>query len=544
MRKADLLITHARLWSGGALLAGADAVATAGGRMLALGPTTALEDLAGPATRRMDAAGGTVTPGLWDAHLHLVAWARARSELRLEGLRTRHAVLEALAGHCARLPGTAPVIGRGWAADEWEAPPEWAVLDAVAPGRIVLLHGKDYHALWVNGAALERAGVTRATPDPPGGRIERLASGEPSGVIRERAVRLFDSLLPQPSRSDDLERSATAARSLLAEGVTAVHDFEGEHEAAVLRALGGGGGPRVRVLMHVPGTGLDRALAEGIRSGAGDEWFRWGALKLFADGTLGSRTAAMIEPYDGTGERGLDLLPRNELVVLARRARAGGLSVAVHAIGDRAVRHALDAFAAAGEGAGPPAALPPRIEHAQLVHPEDLPRFAALRVWASMQPLHCTSDAPLVERWWKTRAAWSYPWRALLDHGARLAFGSDAPVEEPRVAEGLHAAVTRERRDAPGAPFVPAQRVTLDQALTAFTEGPARLAGLWPQLGRLAPGAAADLVVWSEDLHRIPPARLHQARPLLTVIGGEVAYERAVGGSAAAAAATLRGGGR
>ena len=517
MRPADLLILNARPWSDGAPVAGADAIAVGSGEILAVGPGAALEDLAGRGAARLDAGGATVTPGLCDSHLHLVAWARARAEVRLEGLARRRDVLEAIARHCAAHPGPGPVIGRGWGEDGWEAPPDRVALDQVAPGRVVILHSKDYHALWVSSTALERAGVTRATPDPPGGRIERTPSGEPTGVMREHAVRLFDALRPPRTVEDDQAAVAAAAADLLREGVTAVHDFEGDHERAVLVAAARAAGPRVRVLMHLPAAGLDTALAAGIRSGQGNDWFRIGALKLFADGTLGSRTAAMLEPYDGTDERGMDLMSPGDLRASAVRAFAGGLSVAVHAIGDRAVRAALDAF----EAAGAPPLLPPRIEHAQLVHEDDLPRFARLGVAASMQPLHCTADRPLVERWWGTRAHRSYPWRALLDHGALLAFGSDAPVEEPGVAWGIHAAVTREDRKAGGGAFTPGQCVSLDQALTAYTEAPARLAGWWPRIGRLAAGAAADLVVWSDDLHRLPPGRLGSARPRWTVLAGE-----------------------
>jgi hypothetical protein len=206
--------------------------------------------------------------------------------------------------------------------------------------------------------------------------------------------------------------------------------------------------------------------------------------------------------------------------------------VAVHAIGDRAVRSALDAF----EACGPALAklrLPPRIEHAQLVHDDDLPRFAALGVAASMQPLHGTADRPLVERYWSSRRTRAYPWRALLDHGARLAFGSDAPVEWPSPALGLHAAVTRERPGVSGDPFVPGQRIALDEALTAYTEGPARLAGAWPRLGRIAADCLADLVVWDADLHELPAGRLHEAAPAYTVLGGELAFERRPAAAAA-----------
>ena len=523
---ADLLIRNARIWSEGALLPGADSVAIRDGEVVAIGRGAAPAD---GATRVLDAGGATLTPGLCDAHIHLVAWARALDEVRLEGLRTRQAVLDAVADFIDRHPDQDPVVGRGWAAEEWEAVPDRPSLDAVSRGRAVLLHSKDFHALWANGVALERAGVGPATADPPGGIIERREGGEPSGVVREHAVRLLQPLIRAAGPEIDRARVRKAVAALNAAGVTAIHDFEAEGEAAVLQEMTrAAGGARVRVLMHLARTGLDDALAAGRRSGQGDDWFRWGAVKLFADGTLGSRTAAVLEPYDDHGGTGLDLLSPAELRELVARAFGGGWSVAVHAIGDRAVRHVLDAFEAAGREAP---VLPARIEHAQLVEFTDLPRFAALGVAASMQPSHCTADIPLVERAWKTRAPRSYPWRSLLEAGALLAFGSDAPVEDPSPAAGLFAALTRQRPGVPGS-FVPEQRLTLDQALSAYTEGPARLSGLWPRIGRVAPGCRADLVVWNVDLGRAADAEIAAARPRWTLIDGEPVFDAEVGAAA------------
>jgi hypothetical protein len=532
---ADLLVHHARVWTDGARHPSADAVVVGGGRVLAVGRLAELETMAGATTRRLDAEGATVTPGLTDAHIHLVQWALARGEIRLQGLASRSAVADAVAEFARRHPGAGPVVGRGWADLGWSEVPERGVLDRAAPDRPVLLHSKDFHALWVNGAALTAAGVDRDTPDPPDGRLERDATGEPTGVVREHAVRLFAHLMPAPGPDTLLEAARAAAGELLAEGVTAVHDFEGARELPVLRRLAEGEGPRLRVLAHLAHDGLDAALALGLTSGTGDLRFRIGGVKLFADGTLGSRTAAMLEPYDGTTDLGMELIAAAELEMLVSKAHRGGLSVAIHAIGDRAVRHALDAFAAserAGTARRP--TLPSRIEHVQLLDPADLGRFASLHVAASLQPSHCISDLDLVERWWKSRRERSYPWRSLLEAGARLSFGSDAPVEPPSIGLGLHAAVTRTRADGrPAGGFAPDERLTLDQALSAYTEGPARLAGTWPSLGRLAPGAEADLVVWSEDLHALEPARLAGVGPAATVIAGEILFQRAVTRSAA-----------
>ena len=514
----DLVIRNARVWSEGRHVPDVDAVAVHHGAIVAVGKAA---DLVTSARRIIDARNATVTPGLCDAHLHLVAWARTQDEVRLEGLRGRQETLDAVAAFASRHPERDPVVGRGWDADRWEEAPDRAALDSVAQGRAVLLHSKDFHSLWVNSIALARAGVGRHTQDPPGGRFERAASGEPSGIVREHGVRLFENQMPRPDGDLDRDRVRRAAAALLAEGVTAIHDFEGEREAELLRELTAHDGPRVRVLMHIPRVGLDEALAAGRRSGQGDDDFRWGALKLFADGTLGSRTAAVLDPYDdGTGS-GMDLLSPAELGDLVGRAYRGGLSVAVHAIGDRAVRHVLDAFEAAPR---PVPGLMPRIEHVQLLHDDDRARFSRLGVAASMQPTHCVSDLPHVEKAWRSRAARSYPWRSLIESGATLAFGSDAPVEAPSAAAGLHAAVTR-RHHGSVEPFVPGECLTLDQALSAYTVAPARLSGSWPRLGRIAAGALADLVVWDGDLHEQPPDALATARPRWTLLEGRVMFD-------------------
>ena len=539
--RADLLIENARVWSGGTPVADADAIAVAGGSILAVGRAEALGTLAGPETRRLNARGGTVTPALSDAHIHLVAWARSRIELDLFGSLSRAEALARVARAVAARPESAPLVGRGWDSNRWSESPDRASLDAVSGQRPVLLHSKDFHALWVNSAALERAGVTRTTPDPAGGVLERNSRGEPTGVVREHAVRLFASVLPADSLASDLTRVREAVGALHAQGITSVHDFEGAAEHRVLRELTRGGGPRLRVLMQIAHPDLEHALALGLASGTGDDHFRIGALKLFAAGTLGSQTAAMLEPYEGGAGRGLELIPPAELRAIVARAAQGGLSIAIHAIGDRAVRSALAAFQEAGSTLRR-LALPPRIEHVQLLDPADLPRFVELGVAASVQPIHCTSDIDNARRHWGARAERSYPWRSLLERGVRLAFGSDAPVETPETAAGLHAAVTRQRADGtPEAGFVPAERMPLDAALGAYTEGATRLAGSWPRLGRIAPGAIADLAVWNTDLHRLAPERLADARVTATVMEGAVVFERAPDAAPAPSQASVGG---
>jgi predicted amidohydrolase YtcJ len=528
----DVVITGARIWSDGRRQALVDAVAVGDGVVRAIGAAADVAPLAGPATLRLDAGGATLTPGFTDAHIHLVAWARSRDEVALADAKSRAEVLRRVRERAQAGPAAPVLLGRGWDDFGWSEPPGRAALDAACADRPVLLHRRDYHALWVNSAALAAAGITRETPDPPGGVIERDAAGEPSGVLREHAVRLVAALEPRDAAAD-LARVRRAVAALHAQGVTAVHDFEGPEAQRVLLGLRREDGLTLRVLMHVAHPALEATLAAGLESGIGDDGFRIGALKLFADGTLGSRTAAMLAPYDDRPGTGMDLIAPAELAVLVRRAFAGGLSVAIHAIGDRACRSALDALEAA-RPAEWRLALPPRIEHAQLLDPADLPRFARLGVAASMQPSHCVSDLAMARQGWGRRCDLAYAWRALLDTGAMLAFGSDAPVDPPETAAGLSAACTRRPPGAaPREALSPAQAITLDQALTAYTEAPARLAGQWPRVGRIAAGAAADLVLWDRDLHALDPAALAEARPAWTMLGGRIVFDAARSGSPA-----------
>jgi predicted amidohydrolase YtcJ len=516
---APLLIVNARVWSGVAL--GPRAVLVRDGRVAGLGEADALL-AAAPDARVLDADGTTLTPGLTDAHVHLVPWAQARRQADLHGAGTLAAALARVRDALAALPpGQTPLVGRGWDESAWEEAPVGAALDALAPMRPVLLHRHDFHALWVNSAALLAAGVSRATPDPAGGRFERDAAGELTGIVREHAVRVFHALEDRagPEPSEALLDEAAAA--LHAEGVTSVHDFQ-RNDPDARRTAALAGRHRLRVLQHVGPDQVRDAAAHAHRGGEGDAWFRWGSLKLFADGTLGSRTAALLAPYDDAPGTGMVLLSPAELAAEIARAAAAGFSVTIHAIGDAAVRHALDAIEQ-HQGALAELPLPPRIEHAQLVDPADLSRFASLGVTASMQPQHFTTDAPVARQAWGARCRNAYPWRSLLDSGASLAFGSDAPVEPPLARLGLASAVARLTAD--GQPLEPGQAISLDAALTAYTSVAARLAAGGLGHGAVQVGEPADLVVWDRDLHEASAEGLAAARPRWTVLAGEIVYD-------------------
>ena len=505
----------------------ASALVVRGERIVAVGGQREMLSLAGPHTVRLGLEGRTVLPGLVDAHLHLDWYARSLSGVAAE-TATR---AECLARVRARAQETAPgawIEGSGWNHNAWGGVyGTRAELDEAAPQQAVVLTAKSGHAAWANTRALEAAGITGNTPDPPGGRIGRAPDGTPDGLLFERAMDLVTRVQPELAGEALVEALVRTQQDLARLGLTAVHDFSSPRTWEALHELQARGELRLRVVKNLPGSELEQLLAQGRRAGLGDAWLRLGHLKFFADGALGPRTAAMMEPYEGEpGNLGLLVTDRETLVERGRLATLGGWPIAVHAIGDRAVHEVLEAFdalrALEAEHHIPRDARRHRIEHLQLALEEDLPRPAQLDLVASMQPSHAPSDRRMAERYWGPRCARAYAWRSQLAAGAHLAFGSDAPVEPPNPFEGLHAAVTR--RGADGEPdaagWYPEQRLTLAEAWRAFTLGPAYAAGVENECAILAAGRWADLVVLDEDPFAVPAEALRHIAPRATMVGG------------------------
>ena len=401
----------------------------------------------------------------------------------------------------------------------------------MAPDHPVYLSAKSYHAGWANALAFKRAGVTAATPDPLNGRLGRAANGAPDGILFENAMDLVANVIPEATAGQVEEAISEAQRVLWRMGLTGLHDFDGRSCFMALQNLHQRGELHLRVVKGIPLPDLQYAVGLGLRSGFGDDMLRIGGVKAFMDGALGPQTAAMIQPFEGGSEnsRGMLFMDAEQLFEHGRLAAQNGLPLAVHAIGDRANHEALEAlghlrrFEQEQQISGPGGRLRHRIEHLQLVHPEDAGKLAALGVTASMQPIHATSDMLMADRYWGARAAYSYAWKLQLEHGANLAFGSDAPVESPNPFWGLHAAVTRQRKDGSPGPqgWIPAQRIGLQQALLAYTQGAAYAAGMEDRLGRLAPNYLADLIVLDQDPFEVEPDELSKIKPISTMVAGE-----------------------
>ena len=507
------------------------------------------EPKAQPGDFRLDARGRTLLPGLIDAHGHVLALGEGLLHVDLSATRSLEEALEAVRAHAAANPARKWILGRGWNQVRWGLGrfPTAAELDRAVSDRPVALSRIDGHALWVNTAALKAGGVTAATRDPAGGRIERGPGGAPSGVLVDAAETLVTRHIP-PATPGEQEAALAAALTLMARlGLTGVHDMGVTPEAwRLYRMFGDEGRLSVRVTGYAAGIEAMEAIAP-LRPTPwlNEDRLRLVGVKLYADGALGSRGAWLKAPYsDDPGNRGLRFHDDTRLRNMVSRANFLGLQVALHAIGDAANAQALDAFAEVLPAYGQ--RLRNRIEHAQLLDPADIPRFAALGVVASVQPTHATSDKAMAgARVGEARLAGAYAWRALLDSGARMAFGSDFPVEPAEPLFGLHAAITRQDRDGqPPGGWRADQKVTRAEALAGFTSWAAWAGHAETRVGRLAPGFWADFVLLDGDPMDAPAEEIWRIGVVETWVGGRRVFQRdpaeAAGTPGAGPAATER----
>jgi predicted amidohydrolase YtcJ len=482
----------------------------------------------------VDLHGQTVWPGLTDAHIHLEHYAAFLQMIDCE-TNTKAECLRRVAEKARSAAPQVWVRGHGWNQNSWpEGFGTRQELDAVAPSNPVFLSAKSLHAAWVNSAALQAAGITQATPDPQGGWVQRDANGEPTGILFESAMALVQEVIPEPDGAALSEAIGAAQRVFWKMGITGVHDFDRGRCFAALQMLQARDSLKLRVIKSIALADLDHAIAVGLRSGFGNDLLRIGPVKLFADGALGPRTAAMLQPYENDGDNtGILLLDNEEIYEHGQKASANGINMAIHAIGDRANHEVLIAYANLRqfEQHNNLPALRHRIEHVQVLHPDDYGRLAQLNVTASVQPIHATSDLHMADQHWGRRSAGAYAFATLQAHGTALCFGSDAPVESPNPFLGLHAAVTRQRVDGtPGADgWYPEQRLSLEQALHGFTLGAAYAAGVENRLGRLAPGYLADLIVLERDPFSQPATELWSLAPTATMVGGEWTWNPELG---------------
>ena len=476
-----------------------------------------------PFAEKIDLHERCVIPGLIDAHFHAEWTALGLKNVDAE-TSTVDEVLQRVAEFAQKTPKKQWIRGHGWNQNVWGGTfPSKADLDRVAPEHPVYLTAKSAHAAWANSLALKMAGITANTPNPVGGEIARDASGEPTGIFFEDAMRLITKIIPEPTAQQVAEAMRDALPLFQRVGLTGVHDFDGARALQAWQILKENNELNFRVSKTIPVALLDHAIALGIRSGLGDDRLRLNSVKSFADGALGPQTALMIEPYEGsTDNRGISTLDKEEMFENVRKASAAGLSSTIHAIGDKANHDVLDVFEAVRKEEGTPR-LRHRIEHVQLLHPDDFNRLGQLGIIASMQPIHATSDMLMADKYWGARSAGAYAWRTQLNAQAHLAFGSDSPVESFNPFLGIHAAVTRRRADGSPQPdgWYPEQRLTVAEAVHGFTLGAAYASYEEARKGSLAPGKLADLIVLDRDIFTIDPMEIAETIVLATMIDGQ-----------------------
>ena len=524
----SLAIVNARVWTGDARHPWADAVAIEGAHIAAVGSSAEIRKLAGTNARLIDAHGAMVVPGFIDSHVHFIEGGFALQSVKLRDAKTKAEFIQRIGDFAKTIPAGTWILNGDWDHENWggELPTrQW--IDAVTPNNPVWINRLDGHMSLANTAALKAAGVTRDVKEIAGGTIVRDASGEPTGIFKDNAMSVIDRAVP-PASAEMTDRALRAAMQYVnAQGVVAVQHMGGWGDLAAFERAHAAGALTTRIYAAVPLSSWKR-LADTVRSrGVGDAWVRIGGLKGFVDGSIGSHTAAMLEPFtDAPNDRGLMVNTEADLYTWTSAADKAGLQVMVHAIGDRAIRTQLDIFERVAREDGPRDRRF-RIEHAQHIAPADLARFGALGVIASMQPYHAIDDGRWVDKViGAERSKGTYAFRSLLDTRARLAFGSDWYVAPPTPLMGIYAAVTRRTLDEkrPGG-WVPEQKISVEDALRAYTAGAAYAGFAEATRGVIRQGMLADLTMIDRDLTRIAPETIRDAKIVRTIVDGKVVYE-------------------
>jgi len=547
MPGADLVLLHGKIWTGkpaGAKNAAAEfaeGVAIANGHILAVGSDAEIQSYAGRNTKIVDLKGRLAVPGLIDSHAHFIVGGFQLLSVDLKDARSGEEFTRRIGEKARTLAPGRWLLGGDWDEQAWASAklPSRGMIDAVTENHPVFLSRYDGHAALANSLALKLAGVTRATPDPIGGVIVRdAATGEPTGIFKDAAQGLIAKAIPSPTEAEMTQALRAALAEAARVGLTSVHSitvdadswngsFTGEIQ--LLRRAELEGWLTCRMYEIIPITRWEKLRDAGLERNMGDDFIKLGAVKGFADGSLGSATAWMYEPFaDDPTNRGIPLplmSPPSKMEALARGADQAQIQICIHAIGDRAIAEILDMYARLGDGNSATHRF--RIEHAQHMRPQDFERFSKLGIVASMQPYHAIDDGRWAEkRLGHDRARWSYAWRSMLDAGAPVAFGSDWPVAPLSPILGIYAAVTRATLDGkhPDGWF-PEQRLTVAEALSAYTQGSANAAFQENEKGSITPGKLGDVVVLSDDLFTIPPAKIKDAHVVMTIVGGKVVYQ-------------------
>lgn len=531
---ANLVLTNGRIFTLNPAEPTATALAIRDQFIVGVGDDEQMKALLAPSGRVVNLEGATVIPGLVDAHCHFQWYALGLLNVDVYEVSSLAMAQERVAQFASQRPAGSWLVGRGWKNQLWDNPalPTAADLDVVAPHHPVLLRDKSGHTAWVNSLALKIAGISAHTPNPAGGEIARDEKGQPTGILYENAIDLVRHHIPDFTHEQTVQAMQKAQENCWAVGLTGVHDFDGRESFLALQELNRAGQLGLRVYKNLPISLLDHVIAIGLQTDFGDEWLRMGGMKIFADGALGGKTALMVEPYENEPTNlGIAVTDKEEMLQAAVKASANGLSVTVHAIGDRAVHDILDVYEVVRreEKAHGRPHLRHRIEHVQVYHPADKNRLGQLGVVASMQPVHCASDMVMADAYWGERAQYSYAWRDMLNSGALLVFGSDFPIEKIDPLHGLYAAVSRQQLNggyAPAGGWYGAQKLTMTEAVTAFTQAAALTSGQSHKVGTIQPGKWADLTIFDRNIFALDPAELLETKVIGTLTAGVFRYRQ------------------
>jgi hypothetical protein len=508
----------------------ATALAVDNGYIIALGSDVDIISGFGHFAQSVNLEGKTLWPGLTDAHIHVRLLAESLAMVDCE-VPSIQECLSRVKAAAESHPDEVWVRGHGWNQNQWKNGFGTAqMLDAVSEEHPVYLTAKSLHAAWVNSLALKLAGINQNTPDPPGGLIHRDDNGLPTGILFEAgAMNLVESVIPKPSPTEIVAKINSLLPQMWQVGLVGVHDFDDVDCWTALQTIYQQGPLPIRIRKHIPFDHLDDFIRAGLRTGFGDDRLNLGGVKLFSDGALGPQTAAMLAPFENAQSSGSLLMTEDELVEVGEYAANHGIFLAVHAIGDRANHVVLNAFERLRtyeENQHLPH-FQHRIEHVQIIDPEDIPRLAKLDIIASVQPVHAPSDMLMADHFLGERSKNAYAYRSMIESDAPYVLGSDAPVEPFNPFHGLHAAVTRCRLD--GSPaddgWHPEQRLSLEQALKGFTHMPAVISGKGASLGKISPGYHADFILLETDPFQLNPHQLGAIEPLATLIDGECMYQ-------------------
>ena len=530
---ADLIITNANVHTMDERRPVAKAVAVYGNRIVAVGSAEEIRRLAGARTRIIDAGGRLVLPGFNDSHVHFLSGGFQLSSVDLRDANNPQEFAERIRRFVAKVPKGRWITGGDWDHERWPgAPlPTKELIDAFTPETPVFVNRLDGHMALANTLALKMAGVTRETKDPPGGLIVRdPKTGEPTGILKDAAMSFVYKVIPEPSFEEKLAAARAATEHAAKLGITSVQDMSAGDDVGVYQSLLEQGHLKTRIYAVSPLPDWERVARVGVRKAFGSDMLRIGGLKGFADGSLGSTTALFFEPYNDapatSGLPGPEMFPEGVMLERTSKADRAGLQVMFHAIGDRANDEILTIFERASKENGANDRRF-RIEHAQHIRPQDIPRFGRNRVIASMQPYHAIDDGRWAEkRIGYQRARTTYAFRSLLDAGALLAFGSDWTVAPLDPLFGIYAAVTRRTLDGrhPGG-WIPEQKITVEEAVRAYTVGSAYAEFADSVKGTIAPGKLADMVILTRDIFRIDPAEIEKTRVHMTLMDGRIVYE-------------------